>query len=129
MDIMKLSIVVAVSSILSVILKKYSPEYSLVISLLAGIFIFFSVLSKIQPAIDRIRDLIAVSQIPSHYLFTLFKAIGICFLIQFASDSCKDAGENALASKLELSGKIAIILVALPLFEDVIEIVLKLISK
>ena len=129
MNIVSVSIIAIITTFLSVVLKKYNPEYSLVISILAGIFIFITVLAKIQPAIDLIKNLIAASNIPSKYLLTLFKAIGICLLSQFAADSCKDAGESALALKVELAAKIAIIIIALPMFEDIINIALKLISK
>lgn len=129
MNIVALSIIAVIATFLSLVLKKYNPEYSLVISIVASIFILISILMKVTPAIDLIKDLIARSNIPSKYLMILFKAIGICFLTQFSSDACKDAGESALSAKVELAGKIAIILIALPMFEEVMQIVLKLASK
>lgn len=129
MNIVALSIIAVIATFLSLVLKKYNPEYSLVISIVASIFILISILMKVTPAIDLIKDLIASSNIPSKYLMILFKAIGICFLTQFSSDACKDAGESALSAKVELAGKIAIILIALPMFEEVMQIVLKLASK
>ena len=47
------------------------------------------------------------------------KTLGICFLTQFAVDSCKDAGESALASKVELAGKVTVVVMALPLFQSI----------
>jgi stage III sporulation protein AD len=58
----------------------------------------------------------------------LFKTLGLCFLAQFAADSCRDAGENALASKVELAGKLAIVILALPLFEKITSTALALIG-
>ena len=129
MNIVALSIIAIIATFLSLVLKKYNPEYSLVISIVASILILSSILTKITPAIDLIKDFIAQSNIPSKYLMILFKAMGICFLTQFSADACKDAGEGALSAKVELAGKIAIILIALPMFEDVMQIILKLVSK
>ena len=129
MNIVALSIIAIIATFLSLVLKKYNSEYSLVISIVASILILSSILTKITPAIDLIKDLIAQSNIPSKYLMILFKAMGICFLTQFSADACKDAGEGALSAKVELAGKIAIILIALPMFEDVMQIILKLVSK
>ena len=41
------------------------------------------------------------------YLTILFKSLGICYIVQLASDYCKDCGENALASQVTLAGKLA----------------------
>lgn len=49
------------------------------------------------------------------YLDTLTKAIGITVCVQFVSEICRDAGENSLASKLELVGKAEILLLCVPL--------------
>ena len=61
------------------------------------------------------------------YLTVLFKALGICYITQFACDICKDSGENALATQAELAGKISLMVIALPLFESLADIVAKLI--
>lgn len=123
MNIMALVAVAMVATIISVMIKKYNPEYSVVISIVAGVFILYMVLSEISPTINKINSLISSSKISLEHAKVLFKALGVCFLVQFAVDSCNDAGESALASKLELAGKVVVIGLSLPLFEQVIKIV------
>ena len=53
-------------------------------------------------------------------------SLGICLITQFTCDSCRDAGENSLASKVELVGKLAVLGCALPLFENIISCALGL---
>ena len=48
----------------------------------------------------------------------LLKTLGVCFLTQLSADSCRDAGEGALAAKVELAGKLFIVILALPLFQQ-----------
>ena len=60
------------------------------------------------------------------YLLLVFKALGVCLLTQFSADACLDAGEKALASRVEFAGRIAVVLLALPLFEEIAEAVLSL---
>ena len=117
MNMVALCGIVLLAAILCVLLRKYHAEYSIIISLAAGILVLAIVLSRISPAITQIQSLLTATKLSSEYGLILFKALGICFLTQFASDSCRDAGENALASKIELAGKIAIVILALPLFE------------
>lgn len=123
MNLMGLIAIALLATTLSVMIKKYNPEYSIFISIIAGIFILCMILSELTPAIQKINGLISTSGVSSEQAKILFKTLGICFLVQFASDSCNDAGESSLASKIELAGKILIIAMALPLFEQVIKIV------
>ena len=128
MNIVALVGIAIISTILSVMIKKYNPEYAIAISLISGVVIFASVLSRIVPAISQIKELISATGMSAQYGMILFKSLGICFLTQFAADSCKDAGEGALASKVELAGKISIVIIALPLFEKITQTAVSLIG-
>jgi stage III sporulation protein AD len=54
------------------------------------------------------------------YAGILLRALGVCFLTQIACDTCRDAGEAAIAVKLEIAGKIAVLAISLPLFRQVL---------
>ena len=110
MNIVAICGICVLSAILCVALKKYNPEYAVIVSLLCGVLILALILSKISPAISQIKNLISATNISYDNGLILFKSLGICFLAQFSSDVCKDAGEMALASKIEIAGKITIIL-------------------
>ena len=128
MNMVALCGIVLLAAILCVLLRKYHAEYSIIISLAAGILVLAIVLSRISPAITQIQSLLTATKLSSEYGLILFKALGICFLTQFAADSCRDAGESALASKIELAGKIAIVILALPLFEKIAQTAITLIG-
>ena len=126
MNIVAICGIVLVVAVMSVMLKKYVPEYSVIITIAAGAVILIAMLSQFLPAVYQIKNLLVSSEIPGEYSLILFKALGICFVAQFASDSCKDAGEVSLSSKVELAGKLAIVITALPLFEKVTQTALNL---
>lgn len=128
MNMVALCGIVLLAAILCVLLRKYHAEYSIIISLAAGILVLAIVLSRISPAISQIQSLLTATKLSSEYGLILFKALGICFLTQFSADSCRDAGESALASKIELAGKIAIVILALPLFEKIAQTAITLIG-
>jgi stage III sporulation protein AD len=104
-----------------VMLRKHSPEYSFAVSLMAGILMLMAIFSKVSPVITRLKILIETANLSSDYSLILFKCLGICLLAQFSSDTCRDAGQNSLASKVEFAGKVMIVVLALPLFEKVLE--------
>lgn len=112
-----------VAAALAVVLRQTKPEYAMLVSLAAGIFIIYKIFGDLIPLVAEIDTILASSGVPSEYGTILFKALGICLLTQIACDTCKDAGESAIASKIEMAGRIAILAVSLPLFTQVLSIV------
>ncbi len=77
---------------------------------------------------EAVSELFSQTGIDSSYLGIIVKSLGICYTTQIGCDCCRDSGEGALASQLELAGKAAMILVSLPLFENAAEIISTLIQ-
>lgn len=119
MNILGLCVAVIIAAVLSVMLKKYNPEISMLVAVGAGVVVFALILSKISPALNQVNSLLTRAGMPVEYGGILLKSLGICFRCQFSSDACKDAGQSALASKVELAGKLMIVLIALPMIEDI----------
>lgn len=115
-----------VTAILAVTLRRYHAEYGMLLSLLAGVGILAALLAVLPDVLAEVTALLDAARLPGKYAVILFKALGVCWLAQFAADSCRDAGESALASKVELAGKTAVLLLSLPLFSDVAAAALEL---
>ncbi|MDR3552710.1 MAG: SpoIIIAC/SpoIIIAD family protein [Clostridia bacterium] len=120
--------IAVVAAAIAVLLRQYKQEYAMLVGLATGIVVFLFVLAKAQPAFDEISSLLSGAGISSEYAQILIKALGICFVTQLASDSCRDAGEAAIASKVELAGKFTVLLLALPLFEQIAKLAIGLIG-
>ena len=115
-----------VAAVLAVMLRRYHAEYGMLLSLAVGVFLLMALLNVLPQALGQVSDLLRAAALPGEYAVILFKALGICWLAQFAADSCRDAGESALASKVELAVKTAVLLTTLPLFSAVAELVTEL---
>ena len=98
------------------------------ISLASGILIFISVIAAINPIIRYITELTENAGLGGMYAEVLLKSLAVCYLTQLASDCCKDAGETAIAGKLQIAGKIAVLIMALPIFKSITEIITGLID-
>jgi len=116
---------IIINLILILTIKKYYPECALLLSLAGGIIILSFLINNFLPIILNINKILNSGGLPSECYRILFKCLGICLLCQFCSDSCKDAKENALASKIEIAGKIMIISQSMPLFEKILEVTSK----
>ncbi len=113
---------------LCALLRRYHNEYAMLVSVGAGILIVIQVISSLLPIVSEIDGLISRAGIAAEYGTILFKVVGICFLAQFASDACRDAGESALASRVELAARLGMTAAALPLFRQLADTALGLIG-
>jgi len=128
MDIAAIGGLALAAAALCALLRRYHGEYALLISVGAGILIVIQMFSSLIPIVHEIETLSQQAGIASEYGEVLFKAVGICFLAQFAGDACRDAGETALASRVETAARLAMTAAALPLFRQLAEMALMLIS-
>lgn len=104
-----------------------AKEYGVLLKTAAAAGILMTVITAAAPIFQRIERLYGKTGADSEYLTVMFKAAGICYLTRLASDICKDSGEGTLASQAELAGKIALLVLSLPLFEKTVDIISSLI--
>lgn len=112
--------------LIAVLLKEYKPEFKIYISIIVGIIIFLLVAKNLRSFINLITDLSNRLSIKSEFISILLKITGIAILTEFAISICKDSGENAIASKIDLGGKIAIIGISMPIITGLLETLLNL---
>ena len=101
------------------ILKGMKSEFSGIVALAAAVILFGVAAAEFYPTLKMIKELIS-GTIFEGYMSTLVKALGITLAVQFSAELCRDAGESAIASKLELVGKAEILLLCLPLINELI---------
>lgn len=125
-DVIKIVGIAFISLILIMIIKQYRPEFALYLSLMAGIFIFYLALDNLTDVIQLLKQICDQSGINREFLEILIKMTGIAFLAEFAISICKDSGESAIASKVELGSKAVIISMSIPIIYNLLEIILKI---
>ncbi|MFR2534654.1 MAG: SpoIIIAC/SpoIIIAD family protein [Clostridia bacterium] len=91
-----------VALIIIIILKQYKPEFVIYVSLLAGGIILMMVMTKISAIIDLLNNLVNQASINNEFIILLIKITGIAFLTEFAVSICKDSGETAIATKVDM---------------------------
>lgn len=121
MEIVQVIAIAFVATFMVMIIKQYRPEFSIYISIIAGILIFFIVISKLTSAIELIKSLSTKLGTNMQYFSLLIKITGIAYLSEFATNICKDSGETAIASKVELAGRVIIIAMSVPILGALID--------
>ena len=126
MDIIKIIGVGLISLIIIIIVRQYKPEFTLYVSLLAGALILIFIMDKIGGIIDLLTSLANKTAINNQFLLLLIKITGIAFLTEFAVSLCKDSGENALANKVDMGGKVIIVSMSIPIISSLLETVIEI---
>lgn len=126
MEIIKIIGIALIALIIIIMLKQYRPEYAIFISILTGILILFFVMDRLTGIINLIETIQDKFSINTQFIALLIKITGIAFLSEFAVSVCKDSGEAAIASKIEIGSKIIIISMSIPIISSLLEIILKI---
>ena len=107
-----------------IIIKQYRPEFSIYISIIAGALILYISIDKLSNIISLLQEISSKAGINSTFLEILLKITGIAFLSEFAISICRDSGEAAIASKIELSSKVIIISMSIPIISSLLELMI-----
>lgn len=126
MEIVKIIGIGLIAVVIIILLKQYKPEFAIYISMLTGILIILFVIDDLAGIINLLQSLANKVSINNTFLMLLIKITGIAFLSEFAVSICKDAGETAIASKMEIGAKIIIISMSIPIISSLLEIILKI---
>ena len=109
-----------VGTVLALILGQYRPEVRMLVTAAVTLLLMAMVLEQLSPVLEQLRSTMELTGLTGDYAAILFKAVGICLLTQLAGDVCRDSGESSIASKIELAGRAAILLTAMPLIQEVL---------
>ena len=126
MEIVKVVGFALLAMIIVQVFKDKKSEIAIQVSIVAGVLIFIYMLTKITAVLQFLQQLAIKANIDFIYLNTVLKILGIAYLASFCSEICKDAGEGSLASKVEFSGKILILVLAIPILMAVMQSILKI---
>ena len=125
MDIIKIIGIGLIALIVIIIIKQYRPEFAVYVSLIAGALILLLILDKMSGVINLLTNLANKTSINKDFIFLLIKITGIAFLTEFAVSICKDAGESAIATKIDMGGKVMIVAISIPIISSLLETIVK----
>lgn len=128
MEIAQIVGLAIIVTVIGTVLKQVKPEMALQLSILAGVAIFLLIIDKIRLIIDLLQKLADQANVSSYYLFIVLKIVGVAYLAEFGCQICKDAGENALATKVEIAAKIFVIILAIPIIVTIMESMITLLG-
>ena len=111
------------------LIGKNDPDMRVLIALAVIILTAAGYMDSFSDISQRLKELFETAQIDGEYISILLKALGICIVAQLAADYCRDCGESALASQVEITARVSLLIISLPLYTAVTELVIALIDR
>lgn len=124
MDIIKVTLFGIAAVILVLFLKSYKSEWGTVLSIAAGILIAIYLIGFLRQLSSFLESWEGYLSGVSEYMGILWKALGITYLCEFAGNISRDAGNTLIATQIELCGKIAVLLLGMPVLWALMETIM-----
>ena len=126
MEILQLVGIGIVATVMIILLKEDRPEFAILLSIATSIAIIYIILDKLVIVVNVITDMAKKTNIDFVYYTTILKIIGIAYIIEFSSQISRDAGEESIASKIELGGKVIIMVIAMPILIALMDLIINI---
>ncbi|WP_268871124.1 stage III sporulation protein AD [Halalkalibacterium ligniniphilum] len=118
-----------IATFLALVVKEQKPIFAFLLVVFVGALIFLFLIEQIARVISMLEQIAQNANINQVHVQTILKIIGIAYITEFGAQIAKDAGQAAIGSKIELAGKVLILVMAIPILTAVIEMVISLIPQ
>ena len=125
-EIIKIIGIGLIALVIIIILKQYRPEFAIYVSIIVGVLILALTMKKITGVINLLKSISEKTYINKQFLGILLKITGIAIITEFAVSICSDAGEKAIASKIEMGSKGIILAMSSPIISSLLELIVEI---
>lgn len=122
-DSFKLPALALTAALLTLVVKKQSPELGLALTLCACALGAGLLLSWAKPVMSLAISLADRAELEDRLTAPLWKCAGLGLLTEISAAVCADAGQSALARLVELGGALLCLAVSLPLLQAVLALI------
>ena len=127
MEILQIAGLGVAAALLAMVVRGSRPEIASLIAMAAGVLVFFLAVSRLQAVVAVMEQLVNKAGLAQDYIKVLLKVVGVAYVSEFASQTCRDAGEDSLAAKVEMGGKVLVLAMASPVIVALVELVLEVV--
>ena len=124
MDLIRLAFFCVVILLPLALLKKYSAEQAILLTIAVAVLIGIRFVSVIVPFLTTLEQLLSRAGFDREYIDILFRTVAASLATHLCADLCRDGGSQTLATLAESAGTVAVILIAMPLLKAVTDLLL-----
>jgi len=127
-DIIKIILIGVITSVATIVLKQFKPELSILVSLAGGVIILISLINYLGQIVSSFIQIVNKTNINFALFSSVLKIVGVGYLTEFGANICYDTGNNSVADKVLLAGKVIILCLALPIVSSMISTIVGIIK-
>lgn len=121
MELVRICGIAVLGAAVSVVVGRFDRGVAAVCAAVTSVVVTGAALTQLAPLMGELEELLC-GVLDQAYTAVPLKAVGIGITTQITSDICRDCGEAGVASKVELAGKVALLMISLPLMRDILEL-------
>ena len=121
-DLFDIAVFCITATVLALVLRQHRPEFAIFVSLACSVAVVLYVAQGIGQVMEELELLFSNTLLSEELIQVVLKCLGVCILTELAGQTCRDAGENAIGAKIELAGKVTLVVVSIPLFQQLINV-------
>ncbi len=117
-----------VTAVAALVLKSTKPELAFAVTVAGSVILLLFVFETFRDTLSIFSEIAEKTGIESSLVKVILKMVGIGYLVEFSAGILNDFGQNSLADKLVFCGKIVVLVLAVPIIESVLDLVIRLLE-
>lgn len=122
-EMVRIAGIALVGVVLSAILREIRPEFVIYAVMATIAVIFFFIFNQLQGILRFLQTVSGEITYGKTYFSILLKVLTVSYLTDFTAQLCRDAGEGAIGTKLELAGKVVIFYLSIPILTAILTLI------
>lgn len=115
-----------ITTVILLIIRQEKPVLAVLLTIVCSVVIFTLMMTKLAAVLDVMKELVRRAEVNYFFFSTILKIMGVAYLGEFAAAICQDAGEQAIAKKVEFAAKVIIAVLAIPIIIAILESLMEL---
>ena len=120
-QIFQITAVCLIGAVLTALLRKNGTEMALLLTLAVAAVVLLALGGAVRDITDLVTRMLHAGSIAPELFVPLIKTVAITLVSRIGAELCRDAGAGAIAQALETAGALCAVVAALPLFQEVWE--------
>lgn len=117
-----------IGAILAVVLGKREKELNVLLVIACCVGVLLLSFTFLEPIVDFLVRLRILGGLQEEYVAILLKSAGMSLILELTCTICDDAGQASLGKTVRICGNAALMYIALPLLQAVVELLEKLLG-
>lgn len=124
----KIIFTAVITVILGITISNFNKEFKVYITVIFGILVILLLFRELKGYVQEFVDIFVRYDIKIEYFSTILKIVGIAYICDFISLLCKDLNYESVGKKVEMAGKVIILIYSIDIIKVFLDQLLLLVN-